>query len=288
VKGQKPTSVPAGAVIAYSDTASGASDYDARTIVAPVQNGRFEIAIGSHKPGESELRLTATLLNGATQTVSYQYEAGKDGEPDISRMAARADLKSIEQLVFVGRKDQALAAAAKLLKESPNHRAAAQLKHLPLIYAPSKLVDLAETTAASVSLSNARPVNASTGYGPPARNHYLFSRRMRDAVFLSIDGVFHANGLYAHSRSSYEFQLAGKWKKFSTTAGLQDGAWGGVRFTVKGDGKVLHRTGAVKAGGARKFTIDVAGVKKLELVAESAAPRNSGCWSVWGSPQLSR
>ncbi len=287
VHGAVTASIPVVAVIAYADP-DGGGDYDAQTTVVPVEDGKFQLAADRHRRGKSSLKLLAVLANGATSSTAFNYTADETGTPDIRQIIVQTELQPLQQLISDGKTEQAVAMAGKLLKESPNHPAAAQLKHLPTIFDPPELVDLRRTEANTVAISDARPVTAKTGYGRPARNRFDARATRSRNIFLTVDGQFHAKGLYAHAASTYEFALHGRWKKFTTTVGQQDGGFGQAVFTIRGDGKLLHTSKPLKAGMHEDIAIDVSGVQKLELVAGSAVEGNAGCWSVWGSPMLSR
>jgi len=286
VSGSIKAKVPVAGVIAYADPAGG-GDYDAFTTVAAVEDGKFQLEAKDHRPGSSELRLTAVLANGAVHTAKFGYTADKNRVPDIQQILVQTELLPIQRLIHRGKSQQALAAAAKLLKDSPNHPAAPQLKHLPRIFNPPALVNLAVVQQDTFAISDSRPATARTGWGSPRRNHFSL-RSGSGSVFLSVNGAFHAKGLYAHAPSNYAFATKGKWKRFTATVGLQDGGHGQAVFTVIGDGKVLYKSKPLKAGQHDDISLDITGVNQLELVAGSAVRGNSGCWSVWASPVVSR
>jgi hypothetical protein len=100
----------------------------------------------------------------------------------------------------------------------------------------------------------------------------------------------YSKGLYAHSPSSYVFNLDKKWKRFSAIAGLRDFAHsqGSARFTVIGDGKVLYNSPAIRTNQKYMINVDISGVKILELQANGTEGHNFNSWAVWLDPVIVR
>jgi len=140
----------------------------------------------------------------------------------------------------------------------------------------------------SAMLSDCRWESARVGWLRPTRNEYCREGKGDTRVFLEIGDAFHPKGLYAHSPSRYVFDLGGKWKTFSSSYGLQRGATGKVVFVVRADGKELFRSDTIEGSKERAMELDVSGVKSLELVIENGGEGNGNCWSIWGSPEVSR
>ena len=109
-------------------------------------------------------------------------------------------------------------------------------------------------------------------------------------VHPELGGAFFAKGLFAHADSRYTFNFDGKWKTFEATVGLQPGAFdtASAVFSVIGDGKTLFTSGKLAGMKAEDLSVDVTGVKTLELVAKSAAGNTNGCWTIWGAPVVRR
>jgi hypothetical protein len=101
-----------------------------------------------------------------------------------------------------------------------------------------------------------------------------------------VGGKFFEQGLYAHAPSKHELELEGKWARFRSAYGLQDGHPGSVVFVVRGDDKELFRSPLVKDQALRKLDVDVQGVNSLELSVEDGGDGNHGDWGVWIWPQL--
>ena len=105
---------------------------------------------------------------------------------------------------------------------------------------------------------------AEQGWGDPQKNKSV------GGGHLTIGGRQFARGFGTHSVSELHINLAGGAQSFSASVGVDDDVNGNaassVVFTVRGDGKVLWQSDVMRAGGAaRDFTVDLTGVKSLEL-----------------------
>lgn len=109
-----------------------------------------------------------------------------------------------------------------------------------------------------------------------------------DDFFLSVAGQRFAHGLYAHAPSNYQWELGGKWKSLHGQGGLQDGCTGSVVFVVRGDGKELWRSKLVKADTLIPFTVNVAGIHQLDLIAEDGGDGAASDWAIWIEPSIGR
>jgi alpha-galactosidase len=91
---------------------------------------------------------------------------------------------------------------------------------------------------------------------------------------ISIAGQKFDRGVGTHANSVMYIDLKGGSKKFSAYVGVDDevnGRIGSVEFRVYGDGKLLWKSGVMKAGEpAKKANVDVEGVKTLILIVGSA------------------
>ena len=159
--------------------------------------------------------------------------------------------------------------------------------------ANEELVDLAgdEFVADEASLSAAKWQKAEVGWGKPGRDYYDHSPEHHfRPLLLRPGGAIHLEGLYAHAPSRYEFHLGGKWKTFSATAGMQKFVTdnGQARFVVLGDKRELFRSEILKSTAISEIEVDVSDVQVLSLVVETGKDNNFNCWSVWGSPTVSR
>ncbi|MCF0234874.1 MAG: NPCBM/NEW2 domain-containing protein [Thermoguttaceae bacterium] len=150
--------------------------------------------------------------------------------------------------------------------------------------APSAVETPAEVDVAQneFDLTKARVVAAEVGWGRFARGRAL------DGAFLCVGDRPEARGFFAHAPSRVEFELGAAWKTLEFGCGVQDGAGGSAVFVVRGDGVELYRGPAVRAGRRIDEKIDVANVRKLELIVEDAGDGQSSDWSVWLRPTLRR
>lgn len=291
IRGKVQSNVETFAVIAYSD-AEGGNNYDAyqwTSEVAP--DGQFEVTLDVHKPGKNALRLSFCHANGATNDVSYAFTANEKGEPDVQYLKDNIALAKLEKAFLSGDTQQGRKLAAEYLAANPQTQMKPLLAHAQTFEIETPLRKLEEISDDNVFLSDVEAKELKVGYGRPVRNLYSLPGRSREgSFFLQPGGQFHAKGFYAHAPSKFVFDLAGKWKNFTATVGLQKGAReaaSGV-FVVMGDGKELYRSSKLRSSQTEQIDIDVTGVKQLELIAETGETNNAGCWTVWGSPQVSR
>jgi len=299
VSGQLRANIDAYAVIAYTNPRGERedpaadwinADYDALTWVSEVKDGIFAIDAGDHRPGQYALRLTFCHVNGATSNYTFSYHASSKGEPLADELNGNWHLQRAERAFMDGRKEQAARLAEAALPKVGGMTAEEKLKHLIDLAKGRTPRDPAKVTADSVYLSELQWVTAEVGWGKPCRDQYYCEERIKDAVFLELDGVFYKRGLYAHAPSRYVFALTKKWTTFEATTGLQRGAgpFGSAVFIVMGDDKVLYQSELVKGNTTVDLSVDVQGVDTLELMVESGKQGNARCWSVWGNPRLSR
>ena len=100
---------------------------------------------------------------------------------------------------------------------------------------------------------------------------------------LSLAGRKFERGLGTHAPGSYAINLHGTAKRFHAWVGVNDAAQGGsVDFKLVGDGKVLWESGPIRGREtAKEAGVDLAGVKRLELVVGDAGDGNSLDHAVW-------
>lgn len=94
-------------------------------------------------------------------------------------------------------------------------------------------------------------------------------------------------GLGAHAAASVTYRLAGKFKRFHVTVGLDDEAacGDGALWIVRGDQRQLWASGSLTALMKDSASIDVSGVEILELETKEIA--NNMCdHTDWGNPWL--
>ncbi len=281
------------AIIAYSDPVGG-GDYDAFSWVSEVdKNGKFDVSVTHHaKSGGHVLRLTTVCPNGAAIATSFPYSVDPDLRPQVTLLRSRVILKPILAAYTSNdiTRTRALvnAALAETNPESrPDEQTRSKLQYLlQLMDSRSSSQSLADARGKRVFLSDYQPTSVQVGWGPPLRNECFYDR----SVFFELDGHFYPKGFSAHAPSRIQYALDGKWKTFTAMVGLQDRSrdTAEVIFEVVGDGESLFRSDPVRVGRPMRVTVDVAGVKQMELIAESTRAGNGGCWSVWAGPELSR
>jgi len=151
-----------------------------------------------------------------------------------------------------------------------------------------KPVDPKTCVDAQLFLSDAKWEKASVGWEKVARNYYTCESE--NTFFLENQGKLYKKGLFAHSPSSYVFNLNKKWLKFSAIVGLRDHAniQGSARFTVLGDGKILYESSALRVNQQSFFNVDVKDVMILELKTDGTEGHNYNSWAVWLNPLLER
>jgi hypothetical protein len=140
-----------------------------------------------------------------------------------------------------------------------------------------------------LALGDARPQTAKVGWLKPMANRIPPGSQIGSPLLDS--GKIYATGLYAHSPSKYVFDLGGKWKRLQGEAGLhtafQPYAWG-VVFVIKTDGREVFRSLAIRGPTKPSYTVDLTGVKTLELIVEKASEQNGCNWGLWLDPVVSR
>jgi alpha-galactosidase len=113
---------------------------------------------------------------------------------------------------------------------------------------------------------------ATQGYGVPSKNKSL------DGHTLTIAGKTFERGFGSHSESSLTILLEGKATIFTAHVGIDDEVKGqrpAAEFVVYGDGKKLWASGVMRLGdAARPCSVDVKGVKKLELLVTDGGNGN--------------
>lgn len=294
VEGKLGAEPPAYAVILETDP-EGGSNYDSLPWVGEVSgDGKFSIKVNARKEGEGEFRMTVCHLNGAMPiSLRIPYTADSSGILAPGELEGTWTWRKAEAAFLSGRTNEASAMIRRGLEVAEDTKMGERLRHLenlvkgelsPILGTP------AEVSGNRLNLSQAEWIDAGVGWGAPARDRYTAARGIRDGVCLLPGGKFHARGLYAHPPSTYRFDLGGTWKTLSALGGLQEGVGsnGSALFVVKGDGKELFRSRKVKDSETVDVTLNVAGVKILELIVESGKENNHGCWAVWGSPLLIR
>jgi NPCBM/NEW2 domain len=141
-----------------------------------------------------------------------------------------------------------------------------------------------------VFLSDLRPVEARhTPYLEIEHPHRI--DESQGGRPLQLGGVRYGRGLGVHARSDLTYELAGGFKTFAATVGVdaEVGSAGSVVFRVLGDDKVLYESPVMRGGDdAREITVDVHGVLLLRLVVDFADNGDLGDHADWANARLLR
>lgn len=288
-------SVPAYAAIAYlwsPRTWPGDPQQDHLSISHPtaVSRKRFDLKITDLRPGDYRLRFSCLHCNGAVSDFDFHLQVDRDGKPNARELNQAWLLARAESKVLCGDPSAGAFVLAAIDSSASSVELKAKLKILSELLDPPAPIDLATTPKESVSLSDANWNAANVGWRDVARNHYDRQTRHRNSIYLELKGKFYDKGLYAHSPSNYRFDLDQRWKTFTATVGLRDGAaeQGSAVFEVLGDGKVLYRSPLLRAGQHAKLKVDISDVQSLKLVTQGGEGHNHNSWAIWAAPMLSR
>lgn len=120
------------------------------------------------------------------------------------------------------------------------------------------------------------------GFKEPLPSIAEFHQFRRDIGFeqnpLRLDGKVYRKGLSLQSRTVLSYKLPGKFRLFKSVIGIDDSVReaGNVRMEIKGDGKILWQGDVRGVDPARALEVDIAGVKRLEIVADFGADLDIG------------
>ncbi len=87
---------------------------------------------------------------------------------------------------------------------------------------------------------------------------------------LTLDGRTYSKGLALHSRTLAVYRLPGSFPKLKTIVGIDDAApeGGSVKVEIKGDAKLLWEATVQAGEKSQPVEIDVAGVKRLQILVD--------------------
>lgn len=276
-------------VIALNDGDSPPADYDAVGWTAKVdEQGRFRVEVGELRPGRSQLRLRVCHVNGAVSVFPFDYDVDERGMPRLDVFRMRVPLDEALQ-AFAARDRKRLEHLADVCRDRfPDlpelHRRIAHLMRLLEAVPPRPLAELPRDDEGWVSISGAAFRTATTGWGRPLRDQVLMERG--EPCFIQVGGRFFEHGLFAHAPSKYELEIDGKYARFRTGYGLQDGHKGSVAFVIRGDGRELFRSPVIQDAVPRNLDLSVEGIRVLELIVETGEDGPGSDWGVWLEPRL--
>jgi hypothetical protein len=295
LSGKIQSHLPAYAVIAYlwrppEWPGNPMNDHGSVSYPALVTENKFNLQFDHLRSGQQRLRISVLHCNGAETDFDFHLKVDEEGKPNVAELNGDWVVAQAESAVLAKSPDAHKLVTKTAIANAPTFEAKGRLQVLSEVLAPPTPIDLATTDATTVYLSDAKWDSAEVGWRNVARNHYDRERRHRNSIYLELKGKFYAKGLYAHSQSSYVFDLGQRWNKFTTTIGLRDGASqnGSAVFVVRGDGKVLYRSPVLREGQSAEVSIDVAEVRKLELAADGAEGHIHNSWAMWLAPKLAR
>lgn len=292
VEGTLHGSIPVYGVIAYFDSLHDGGYYSPTATSVPDAQGRFAIEISDLKPcKKGDLRIEFCHANGAISTCNLEFAVTGDGSVDLSQWRQREALQPVGDAVEQHDLAKAQVALAKLEKDPALEPELAIARSLvaTLEAGPTNSPAAVPPDVNQLFLGNARAEEANVGWLSPAYNH-VPADSLITSPFLDSDKLY-ATGLYAHAPSRYVFDLGAKWKTLQGEAGLHTFVQSyapGVVFVIKADGREVYRSGTVKGARHVNYSVDVSGVKQLELTVEKANKGNGGNWGLWLEPELTR
>ncbi len=286
----EPASLALG-IVAYNDAVRIPADYDAQAAVSMVgASGKFTVKLDELEPGDYELRLQVCQTNGASTTSAFRYRVDSRRVPDLgpfssSSVVLRRAMRALEE----GNEARALAVAAELERGAEGDgEVSRQTRHFRWLLQPRSFRSptAVPPEERQVHVSDLEFAAASVGWARPLRDRVHVENH--STCFLQVGGVFHERGLYAHAPSRYVLDLRGRWTKFTSGYGLQDGHDGSVVFVVKADGRELFRSARVVQHDERQLALETTGVERLELMVEDGGDGPANDWGVWLEPTLHR
>ena len=278
-------------IIAYFDSLHDGGYRAPAATAVPDALGKFAIEVSDVVPcGNGELRVEFCHVNGAISERRIGFAVDSDGSVDLTQWQLRQALEPIGAAV-AGNDPNAARTALQNLEASPEPETVKTIgRKLAGTLDSSAKPTPAEVsnTITNLALGEAQPESAKVGWLQPAENRIPANNQIPSPLLDS--GKVYATGLYAHAPSSYVFNLGGKWKELSGEAGLHSlhQPYGSVIFIIKADGHEVFRSGVIKKAKRANFKINLAGVKRLELIVDPSADGNQNDWGLWLDPTLSR
>lgn len=281
---------PAYGAIAYDDDPRIPADYDAVGWTAPVgKDGGFRVEIGELKRGPFDLRLAIYGENAACRVFSFSSVVDEAGKPALSPFLEGPLFAEAYLAVSRGDVRAVKAAAARIAEHCKDDPAALRKAALlPKLLEDRRTMAPADVPAGrtSVSVSELSLERGVVGWGPALRDRVYVESA--GTPFLEVGDELFDSGLFAHAPARHALRLGGKWKRFRSGYGLQDGHEGSVAFAVRADGKEIHRSPLVRDHRVHRVDVDVSGADSLELIVEDGGDGANSDWGVWVSPVLER
>ena len=260
---------------------------------SPVESGNFKVSLTNYQP-----RLLGTSVDEmAFRLLQRVHE---------SILNARAQVIPIIQGIYAGEANAVT--AAQLKAATMDARVVADAIHTLLCLARKRLPTDAEAGLQDFDLSAATPLEATNLLMPQSaffsKPYWGYAKRgviLRDgkeAVPLKL-GIKEADqiverefpaGLGTGTRSSLTYLVPSDvFHHFEVWAGLhcELGTGGSVEFEILGNDTKLASTGPIIGNApAVRLMVPLAGITKLQLIANSAGGDGNGNYVVWGAPRL--
>jgi endo-alpha-N-acetylgalactosaminidase len=132
-------------------------------------------------------------------------------------------------------------------------------------------------------------VSSTNGWGPVERDMSNGPTGEGDGSPITLRGTVYEKGIGAHAPSRVRVFLGGQCEAFTATVGVDDsqGTRGSVAFEVRGDDTSLASTPVLRGGGATEdLSVDVAGVRYLDLVVTDGGDGNGNDHADWAGAKL--
>lgn len=295
VEGEISGSVPAYASILYlwkPKTWPGNPQQDHHSISVPalVAGNKIHFETEAFSAGDYRLRLSVLHCNGADADFDFHLSVDRKGKANTGELNSNSLLLRAENAVLAGDANAKEYLSERSISQTSLPIVQAKLRTLRELLQPPAPVNPVTTQARSLSLSDAVWKSARVGWGQAARNHFNRDKEHRNSIYLELKGAVYEKGLYAHSASTYTFDLAKRWKRFTATVGLRDGAakQGSAIFTVIGDGKSLRQTKILRVNESETIEVDISGVSELQLKADGGEGHVHNSWAIWAAPLIER
>lgn len=102
--------------------------------------------------------------------------------------------------------------------------------------------------------------------------------RSLDGTPISLGGKTYARGLAINPRTTLRYRIAGEYTRFQGVVGIDDSVrrLGDVLVVISGDGKTLFESEIMGVNPPRPFSLDVTGVRDLEILVDFGGGANVG------------